>query len=231
MHADRFHVRLFFYLMTMTEKDTNQIKEELIENISELFLKYGLRSTSMDDICTHLKISKKTLYQFFTNKDDVVEQVMIYRSTNRKVLDNLEKLRRQNSIEAIIQIKKHIISDLSSRLPANMFDIKKYHPEVYARITEMNSELINDILKNILNNGINNNLFRNDINHNVQIYLFIKQMSFLGDPEMFSNIIYPLDIIVSTIVDNFIRSISTPEGITELEKKIKQIEKKEQESM
>ena len=61
------------------EENTNQFKEELLASISELFLKYGLRSTSMDDIATHLKISKKTLYQQFTNKDDVVEQVMLYR--------------------------------------------------------------------------------------------------------------------------------------------------------
>ena len=43
------------------------------------FLRFGLRSTSMDDIANHLKISKKTLYQQFANKDDVVEQVMLYR--------------------------------------------------------------------------------------------------------------------------------------------------------
>ena len=47
----------------MTENEFYRTKEELLENISELFLKYGLRSTSMDDICSHLKISKKTLYQ------------------------------------------------------------------------------------------------------------------------------------------------------------------------
>lgn len=203
------------------------MKEELVDNISELFLKYGLRSTSMDDICTHLKISKKTLYQFFTNKDDVVEQIMIYRRNNRQTRAHLEKLLRQNSVEAMTQIKNHIITDLSSRLPANMFDIKKYHPEVYERVTEMDSEFIKNMLRKLLDNGINNGLFRNDINQDVQIYLFTKQMAFLGDPEMFCNIVYPLDVIVSTIVDNFIRSISTLEGLAELEKRIKKTEKKE----
>lgn len=43
----------------MTANESKQLKEELLENISDLFLKYGLRSTSMEDICTHLKISKK----------------------------------------------------------------------------------------------------------------------------------------------------------------------------
>ena len=66
-------------------KEQKQASEELLENISGLFLKYGLRSTSMEDICSHLKISKKTLYQFFQNKEDVVEQVLMYRRNNKKL--------------------------------------------------------------------------------------------------------------------------------------------------
>lgn len=50
----------------------NHLKEELVGCISDLFLKYGLRSTSMDDMANHLKVSKKTLYQIFENKEDVV---------------------------------------------------------------------------------------------------------------------------------------------------------------
>ena len=59
--------------------ENTHLKEELVAAISGLFLTYGLRSTSMDDIAAHLKVSKKTLYQIFENKDDVVEQVVFYR--------------------------------------------------------------------------------------------------------------------------------------------------------
>ena len=75
----------------MTESEFNRTREELLENISELFLKYGLRSTSMDDICSHLKISKKTLYQYFSNKDDLVEQIMMHRrkiTVHRRISKN-----------------------------------------------------------------------------------------------------------------------------------------------
>ena len=58
------------------ENHVEPSKTQLLESISELFLKFGLRSTSMDDIASHLKMSKKTLYQYFANKDEVVEQVM-----------------------------------------------------------------------------------------------------------------------------------------------------------
>lgn len=209
----------------MVEKANNQAKEEMIEGISDLFLKYGLRSTSMEDICTHLKISKKTLYQFFANKDDVVEQVMLHRRNNRQVQEDIEKLLQQNVLEALLLIRDHVISDYSSRLPANMFDIKKYHPEVYERILQLDIEFSYSALRRLLNNGIQSGYFRKDLNLDIQIYLFTKQMSFLGEPEMISSIQYPMDAIISTIMDNFIRSISTPEGIKELEKRVKIKEK------
>lgn len=209
----------------MIEKENSQVKEDMIEDISDLFLKYGLRSTSMEDICTHLKISKKTLYQFFANKDDVVEQVMLQRRNNRRVKEDIENLLQQNALEALLLIRDHVISDYSSRLPANMFDIKKYHPEVYEKILQLDVEFSYTTLRKLLNNGITSGYFRKDLHLDIQIYLFTKQMSFLGEPEMISSIQYPMNDIISTIMENFIRSISTPKGISELEKRVKIVEK------
>lgn len=213
------------YYVHMIEKENSQVKEDMIEDISDLFLKYGLRSTSMEDICTHLKISKKTLYQFFANKDDVVEQVMLQRRNNRRVKEDIENLLQQNALEALLLIRDHVISDYSSRLPANMFDIKKYHPEVYEKILQLDVEFSYTTLRKLLNNGIKSGYFRKDLHLDIQIYLFTKQMSFLGEPEMISSIQYPMNDIISTIMENFIRSISTPKGISELEKRVKIVEK------
>ena len=77
LNKERFHGLIFKMERMHTNDET--YKETLLAGISGLFLKYGLRSTSMDDMASHLNISKKTLYQYFTNKDDVVEQVMVYR--------------------------------------------------------------------------------------------------------------------------------------------------------
>ena len=202
----------------MTENELNRTREELLENISELFLKYGLRSTSMDDICSHLKISKKTLYQFFSNKDDVVEQVMLHRRNNCKAREDIEKLKQHNSIEIMLTIRDHIIESLNSRMPANLFDLKKYHPDVYQKIDEKDQVFFHDLLYEVITKGIKEGYFRKDINLEVQIYLFAKQMISLGEPEIISDIKYPVNIIISTIIENAIRNFSTLKGLEELEK-------------
>lgn len=202
----------------MTESEFYRTKEELLENISELFLKYGLRSTSMEDICTHLKISKKTLYQYFSNKDDVVEQVLLQRRNNHRIQKDLEELKRLNSVEIMLTMRNHLIASLNGRFPANLFDLKKYHPEVYKRVNEKDQVFIYNLLTEVIEKGIKNGYFRADIDKEVQVYLFVKQIAFLGEPEMISEIKYPVGTIISTIVENVIRSFATRKGMEELEK-------------
>lgn len=202
----------------MTENEFYRTKEELLENISELFLKYGLRSTSMDDICSHLKISKKTLYQFFSNKNDVVEQVVLHRRNNNQARKDLKELKQHNAIQIMLSIRDHIITNLNSRMPANLFDLKKYHPDMYQKINEQDQIFIHSLFYEVINKGIQEGFFRPDINKEIQVYLFVKQMAFLGEPEMISDAKYSLDIIVSAIVENVIRSFITPKGMCELEK-------------
>lgn len=198
--------------------ENNQYKEKLLESISELFLTYGLRSTSMDDICTHLKISKKTLYQIFENKDDVVVQVMRYRGEARLRETNMQELMQMNPVHVLYGIKKHIINDLSSRLPANFFDMKKYHPEVDKKISAEDCRFVTGLLTAILSNGMEEGYFQKDLNMEVQIHLFSKQMSILSEPESISTRKYSIPVVISTIVDNFIRAISTGKGIIEFER-------------
>ena len=196
----------------MTANESKQLKEELLENISDLFLKYGLRSTSMEDICTHLKISKKTLYQLFSNKDDIVEQVMVYRRNNYHTQQQLKKLRQLDAIHMMLSIRDHIIENFNSRLPANLFDLKKYHPKVYKKANKIDQEAIQALFNEIINKGIQEGNFRSSINQEVQVYLFVKQMLILSEPELISEIKYPIATIVSTIVENTLRSFVTPQG-------------------
>ena len=193
-------------------------KRELIAAISDLFLRFGLRSTSMDDIANHLKISKKTLYQQFANKDDVVEQVMLYRRDEKIKNTDVNQLAKKNPIVVISEIRDFMVSDLGSRLPANHFDLRKYHPAVYERVAKQEEESTKKLLVALLDNGIKQELFRKDIDKELQLYLLGKQMHFLKNPEITSKLEYPISVIISTIFVNFIYAISTEKGLKEFER-------------
>ena len=203
------------------DNNSVQYKEELLENISELFVKFGLRSTSMDDIANHLKISKKTLYQHFLNKDDVIEQVMLHRRKVRGRQADMEGIQKMNPIEVMNKIKTYMLNDLTRKLPSNYFDMKKYHPVVYQKIVKKDEEYTKCFLTELIKEGIDKGYFRSGIDSELQIYLLGKQLSFLEDPEIYTKMAYPIEIIVEAIIDNFLMAISTEKGIQEIEKRKK----------
>ena len=144
-------------------KEQKQASEELLENISGLFLKYGLRSTSMEDICSHLKISKKTLYQFFQNKEDVVEQVLMYRRNNKRAQENYRVLMEEKSaIEFFLAIRDSLLRNVNSLAFINQFDVKKYHPAVYQRMRERDAKTVTEMLNQLIDKGIAEGTFRQD---------------------------------------------------------------------
>ncbi|WP_298611743.1 TetR/AcrR family transcriptional regulator [uncultured Odoribacter sp.] len=202
----------------------NYSKEELLANISDLFLTYGLRSTSMDDICNYLKISKKTLYHIFENKDDVVEQVMWYRLEYIRKKTTPAEVSKIGPVLFLYDMKKHILENLNSRIPANYFDLKKYHPEVDKKIRAEKDKIMKSILKGVLSVGVKEGFFRGEADLELQIFLLNRSLSFLEELERPLEADYPVPLLISTIVDNFILSMSTEQGRKEFEK-IKKEEK------
>ena len=195
----------------------NFSKEELLANISDLFLTYGLRSTSMEDICNYLKISKKTLYHIFENKDDVVEQVMLYRLESIRKRTTPKKISKIGPVLVVYDIKKHIIENLNSRMPANYFDLKKYHPEVDKKIRTEKDKIMKSVLKGVLCVGIEEGFFKKEVDMELQMLLLNRQLSFLEELERPLDTDYPVPLLISTIVNNFILSISTERGRKEFE--------------
>lgn len=198
--------------------ENTHLKEELVSAISDLFLTFGLRSTSMDDISTRLKISKKTLYQIFENKDDVVEQVVFYRLKKRQEENASDELSRMTPVHFLYNIKKHILKDLNTQLPANYFDIKKYHPEVYEKILKAEAKFMETLMDVVLKRGVVEGFLRGDTDMRLQIYLLTKQFGFFKEQELANAVEYPMGDLVSVIIDNFILSIATEKGRKELER-------------
>ncbi len=66
-----------------------QTKDKILKGAADLFTRYGIRSISMDDIARHLSVSKKTLYQHFVDKDELVTMVtQAHLTANQKIYDD-----------------------------------------------------------------------------------------------------------------------------------------------
>lgn len=191
---------------------------EIVKGISDIFLRYGLRSSSMDDICTHLKISKKTLYSYFSNKDEVVEAVMFYRRSQFRAEEIIKQTQDIPSVQLVLGIAENISGSFKSLWPINIFDMKKYHPAIYEKITQQDNSHIDRCMQFLFRKGWKEGMFRKDIDTEMQTEILNMQISYLADPENWPKLKHPAHIVVLHVFVNFIRSIATPAGIAELEK-------------
>jgi AcrR family transcriptional regulator len=190
----------------------------------ELYMKYGIKSISMDDVARELGISKKTLYQYVTDKDDLVG----------KFIDNEIFLRQEqickcfrigyNAIEELFEISMFMNRLIRDQNPATDYDLRKYYPHHYQRMVKTRREkMYNYILLN-LKKGIEEGLYRDDMNKEIIAKFYLSRSENIHFNELFTVEEFTSIKLFIELLTYHIRGIATRKGINVLEKKIQGIE-------
>ncbi|HEX7493693.1 MAG TPA: TetR/AcrR family transcriptional regulator [Bacteroidales bacterium] len=202
----------------------NEELKNILLKVRELYMKYGIKSITMDDVARELGISKKTLYQFVTDKDDLVG----------KFVDNEIALRQEeickcfgtgfNAIEELFEISLLMNKLIRDQNPATEYDLKKYYPLHYQKTVKARREGIFSYILLNLEKGIKEGLYRKEINKDViaKLYLWRSENTNFNDlftAEEFSSIKLFVELL-----SYHVRGIATEKGIVALEKKVKELE-------
>jgi AcrR family transcriptional regulator len=195
--------------------------ENILHRVFTLYQKYGIKSITMDDIAKELGISKKTLYEYFIDKNDLVEKVYEYENTSKtQCFVELTK-DSENAIQQLFTATKFINESLKNFNPTVDFDLKKYHFEVFeARQKSMVENMTYHLLAN-LNRGIKEKLYRAELNPELIARLHVSRIVSMFNSEIFSK-----DEIINAenhreLMIYHIRGIATEAGIKVLEKELK----------
>src|SRR5579859_1168025 len=141
-----------------------ETKDKILKGAESLFMRYGIRSISMDDIARHLAVSKKTLYQHFADKDELVTVVTAgHMAASKKMYEDIRK-QSENSIDELHRIGMHVRRHLEEQNPSVLFDIQKFHPRAWSVWVEYkNNYIYSSVVRNI-KQGIKDGLIRPEIN-------------------------------------------------------------------
>lgn len=195
-------------------------KERILRSAKDLFRKYGIRSISMDDIAHHLGISKKTIYQHFSDKDGIVtlaiQQVV---EEERQALERICNEAR-NVVEMVLEIHRHIWKRLNEDTAAFLFDLQKYHPKAHQVLTDFKVGFLTGLLTRILEQGIVEGYFRQEMNPNVIARVRLEELSMAANQEIFPRDKFSQREVVWNLLEHFVRGITTEKG-TQLYKKYK----------
>ena len=157
----------------------------IIESAKELFMKYGIRSITMDDLARHLGMSKKTIYQEFSNKEQLIRKVIISEMEDmREQMDDISEV-SENAIEEMVRISRFIIEKTRGISPTTLYDLKKYYRQIWNDLEKIRHEHSYGMIKKNIEWGINEKLYRSDIKPDFVARLYIHITRIVTDEEIF----------------------------------------------
>jgi TetR/AcrR family transcriptional regulator, cholesterol catabolism regulator len=194
----------------MTE--TTEIAERIKQKAHGLFMQYGLRSVSMDDIATGLGISKKTIYQFFADKDALVDDVMASVFENDMICCERDRAKSENAIHEIFLAIDFIVEMFKSMNPSVLFDLQKFHPTSFARFVKHKDEYLFNMIKNNLKRGIEEELYRADLKVDILSRFRVESMMMPFNPEFQQKAGKNLALIEEEITLHFLYGLVSTKG-------------------
>ena len=193
--------------------ENNNVKTKILQKSKELFFSMGFYKVTMDEIASALGMSKKTIYKYFPTKKFLI----------RAVIDkNLEEIsakvgqiasdENQTHLEKIKNILSFISEKVSEIKKVFLDDVRIYEPEIWQELNEFRQDFIKRNFGKILQDGINDGIFRNDINPELLLIMYVNLMQATITPEVLSQIPFTAKEVFDTMIKIIFEGILTDEA-------------------
>ena len=158
----------------------------ILEQVGRLYHRYGIKSVTMDDVASQLGISKKTIYEFFHDKEDLVKQVLLFQHDHQCGFLNAIERKDYNAIEELFEVYKIINEMLRENNPSMEYDVRKYYPDLFQEIRKIRRKRMYESVYNNLNQGKKEGLYRKELNSKIIAKLHVFRTESLFDNDMFT---------------------------------------------
>lgn len=166
----------------------------------------------MDDISSHLGISKKTLYGHYKNKEALVNDVTVHIYT--KVTSGIDHICNTslNPIEELYDIKKMVMSSLKGDKSSPIHQLQRYYPKVHRELKTRQFEFMQDCVNKNLESGIKQGLYIPTINKDFVSRIYFVGIQGIKDLDIFPTSQFPVQELYDQYLDYHLRGIVTPAG-------------------
>jgi AcrR family transcriptional regulator len=195
--------------------------QEILPKVTETFMKFGIKSVTMDDIARNLRISKKTLYQFVSDKNDLVSKCIKHEHSEDKCRIKEILDRNLNAIDEMFAIMEMVSEQLKQVHPSIFYDLEKYYPEAWNEFHSFKNEFVFDIIRNNIEKGKSEGHYRADVNAVVIARMYVNRMDDLWNPDVFPPSEFKFHDLYLEVMRYHIRGIASQEGIDYLVQKVK----------
>ena len=201
----------------LQSKFRRKMKEKIIKKATDMFLKLGFKSVTMDDIACEMCISKKTIYKYFSNKEKLIEEgTEVIHQKIHSLMDEVVS-KNFNAIEENFELRKMFKEMFQSFDHSPAYQLKKHYPEIYEKMMANEIEDCNKMFSQNIIKGINQGLSRQETDVESATKFYYTLIFSINENTQLESDAYKLE---GKALEYHTRAIATPKGIIELEKQL-----------
>ncbi len=189
-----------------------EMKDRIKQKADELFRSYGIKTVTMDEIAARLGVSKKTIYQSFADKDELVDEVMGDLLTHNQTCCNKDRSSATDAIHEVFLAMEMIQQMFQNMNPIILYDIERNHPATYQKFLNHKYKFLFEVIKQNIERGKKEELYRADINSDVIAKIRIETMMLPFNQEIFPKNKFNLVDLEQQLIEHYLFGVSTIKG-------------------
>ncbi|MEO6220560.1 MAG: TetR/AcrR family transcriptional regulator [Ginsengibacter sp.] len=189
-----------------------EVKDRIKQKADELFRRYGIRSITMDEIANQLGISKKTIYQSFADKDELVDEVISDLLLYNKERCNKDRFKAISAIQEVFLAMEMVEEMFENMNPTILFDLERNHPQTFNKFQHHKHSFLFMVIRENIERGKKEELYRADINTDVVAKIRLETMMLPFDPEIFPKTKFSLVDLEQQMIEYYLFGIASLKG-------------------
>lgn len=190
-----------------------EVRDKIIEKAGELMLQYGIRTVTMDDISRDLGISKKTIYQYFKDKKDLINRITEVNLNIERERFGSTETECENSVHSLILISQCLRESMKDMKLNILNELQKFYPEAWAMYENFKRDTMLCSITRVITKGQEEGYFRKELDAELMAQMRIEQVqAVMLNPNIISREKYTLAEIQMQMFDHFVHGLFTIEG-------------------
>ena len=203
-----------------------EIKERIQQKAEDLFRRFGIRSVTMDEIANQLGISKKTIYLYYADKDEIVDAVISNIINENQTCCNKDRSIATDAIHEIFLAMEMIQEMLQDMNPSIMYDLERSHPKAFQKFIHHKYKYLYEVMKENIERGIKEDLYRPEVQADVVAKMRLETMMLAFNQDIFPKTKYKLTDVEQQLIEFYLYGLASSKG-RKLIAKYQAIRKKE----
>ena len=193
---------------------------EILERAVAVYVKYGIKSVTMDDLSQELGMSKKTIYKYFADKNDLIQSIIEMKVGMDKAICQNCVQQSENAIDELINVSKIVVETVGNVNPTVFYDLQKYYKEAASLFYEHKWGFVLSMIQNNIKRGIEEGVYRKNIDCAIISRLYVASTDQVMNTEIFPWPNFNVAKVFTEMIHFHIRGMASDKGIHYLKQKM-----------